>query len=426
MRIILSILTAVLLVSCAAPPARAQDTATVVATCGTLPLAYLPGSVRSLTQDATGTLCTVSGGGGGGSATAANQTLQITQETAINTILGLQADATCSTDNGTCTIAALAKRGNQRLTTINTTLGTPFQAGGSIGNTTFASTVADGANVVEGAVADAAATQGGTGTLSAKLRLMTTQFNTLNTTIATSANQTTMGTNQTTVQGPVPAGAATATKFNLGGGEYRSTKPTLTDGQQVPAQMGTRGASIVQLSASDSGNSISVFGSPADALPNSNFANVYAGQNALFSYNGTTWDRYRSIIGAVAAGTGTTAVAIAPTSAASGGITPGATGSALSSLVLKAGAGNAYNASATNLTATAGFLVLLNLTAAPADGAITPLACAPLPANGNVSINYGNIPGVFSTGITAVVTSASTCFTKTTGVITAFISGQVQ
>lgn len=136
MRIILSILTAILLVSCAAPPARSQDTATVVAVCGTLPLAYLPGAVRSLTQDVNGTLCTPSGSGGG-SATAANQTLQITQETALNTILGLQTDAACSTDNGTCTIAALAKRTNQRLTTINTTLGTPFQAAGSIGNSAF-------------------------------------------------------------------------------------------------------------------------------------------------------------------------------------------------------------------------------------------------------------------------------------------------
>lgn len=48
--------------------------------------------------------------------------------------LGAQADAACATDNGTCTAEALFKRGNQRLTTINTTLGTPFQAGGSIGN----------------------------------------------------------------------------------------------------------------------------------------------------------------------------------------------------------------------------------------------------------------------------------------------------
>jgi hypothetical protein len=65
-------------------------------------------------------------------ATAANQVLQLAQETAINTVLGLQADSACATDNGTCTIAALTKRNNQRLTTLNTTLGTPMQATGGL------------------------------------------------------------------------------------------------------------------------------------------------------------------------------------------------------------------------------------------------------------------------------------------------------
>lgn len=123
----------------------------------------------------------------------------------------------------------------------------------------------------------------------------------------------------------------------------------------------------------------------------------------------------------------TNAVSIPPSSASAIGITPVVSTAGESSHVLKASAGNAYSIYATNLTATAGFLVLLNATSAPADGAITPLACAPLSANGVASLNYApGPPGVFSTGITAVVTSANTCFTKTTGVITAFISGSVQ
>lgn len=109
------------------------------------------------------------------------------------------------------------------------------------------------------------------------------------------------------------------------------------------------------------------------------------------------------------------------------GIAPVVSAAAESSHVLKATPGVVYSAYATNLTATAGFLVLLNATSAPGDGAITPLDCVPLPANGNASINYGSYPpGKFSTGIVAVVTSAATCFTKTTGVITAFIKGIVQ
>ena len=126
-------------------------------------------------------------------------------------------------------------------------------------------------------------------------------------------------------------------------------------------------------------------------------------------------------------GGGSSTVTIVPSTASSSGITPIVSTSAESSHVFKAGAGNAYSAYATNLTSTAGFFVLLNSTTAPGDGAITPLACAALAPNGSASINYApGPPGVFSTGITAVVTSAVTCFTKTTGVITAFISGSVQ
>lgn len=68
-----------------------------------------------------------------GAATAANQTTQITN-------MGAPGDTACATDNGSCSLNAQNSRTNQRLTTINTTLGTPFQAGGSIANTSFAST----------------------------------------------------------------------------------------------------------------------------------------------------------------------------------------------------------------------------------------------------------------------------------------------
>jgi len=123
----------------------------------------------------------------------------------------------------------------------------------------------------------------------------------------------------------------------------------------------------------------------------------------------------------------TNGVAIAPSAAAGIGITPVVSAAAEASHVLKASAGNLYGVYATNLTATAGFLVVLNATSAPADGAITPLACVPLPANSFGSINYApGPPAVYATGIVAVVTSAATCFTKTTGTITAFIGGHVQ
>lgn len=107
-------------------------------------------------------------------------------------------------------------------------------------------------------------------------------------------------------------------------------------------------------------------------------------------------------------------------------ITPVVSTTAENNHILKGTPGTLVSAYATNLTAVAGFLVILNATTAPADGAITPLDFIALPANGTAVINYGLGPcPAYSTGITAVVTSAVTPFTKTTGVITAAIHGMV-
>jgi len=106
--------------------------------------------------------------------------------------------------------------------------------------------------------------------------------------------------------------------------------------------------------------------------------------------------------------------------------TPVVTAAAAATLVLKAGPGVLHQIQAANHTATAGFLVVLNVTSAPADGAILPLACVALPANGTASLDYTPYAGAYSVGITAVLTSATSCFTKTTGVITGFIGGVIQ
>jgi hypothetical protein len=108
-----------------------------------------------------------------------------------------------------------------------------------------------------------------------------------------------------------------------------------------------------------------------------------------------------------------------------GAVTPVVSSATEATHVLKASAGNLFSVYATNSTSTGGFLVVINATSAPADGAITPLDCAFLPANGTAAISYNPGPPVaYSTGITAVLTSAATCFTKTTGTITGFIHGQ--
>lgn len=93
---------------------------------------------------------------GGGDATAANQVLQITQETAFNTALGAMADAACATDNGTCSTIALIKRTNQRLTTV--IAGIPVTNAGTF-VTQSAITAASG-SIASGAVASGAYASG--------------------------------------------------------------------------------------------------------------------------------------------------------------------------------------------------------------------------------------------------------------------------
>ncbi len=68
-------------------------------------------------------------------------------------------------------------------TDINGNLKVALSGGGGGGP----ATIADGADVAEGATTDAASSAGGTGTVSAKLRLMTTQLGTINTTLGTPA-----------------------------------------------------------------------------------------------------------------------------------------------------------------------------------------------------------------------------------------------
>lgn len=115
-------------------PAHAEN-ALVVNVCGTLPLAYPVGSTQQPTVDINGKTCTNATGGGGGAVTLAAGAVSAGAYVAgalvdgAETTIGALADAACATDNGTCSLQALVKRTNQRITTLNTTLGTPAQAG---------------------------------------------------------------------------------------------------------------------------------------------------------------------------------------------------------------------------------------------------------------------------------------------------------
>lgn len=116
----------------------------------------------------------------------------------------------------------------------------------------------------------------------------------------------------------------------------------------------------------------------------------------------------------------------APTSNPIVGILSVTSPSAASSLVVKAAPGNLYSVYATNLTATAGLLIVVNATAVPATGALSVpvLDCVVLPANASVSVNFAPTPPkIYTTGIVALISSSASCWTWTTGTVTAFISG---
>lgn len=221
------------------------------------------------------------------------------------------------------------------------------------------------------------------------------------------------------VGGNVASGATDSGNPAKIGGVYNSTLPTFTTGQRGDAQLDSKGALVVTLKAYGSSNPMqSLTPSNGLTLP----SNVIGITNFSEIYNGTTADLQTSIVGALANGTGTTAVAVAPTNSTNAAITPVVSASVGSNLVLKAGTGNLYRVTLV-AGASAGFLMVFNATAAPADGAVTPQICRPVAANGVVDVLY-DIPNRFSTGITAVF-STTGCFTKTASA-TAYVEGLVE
>lgn len=109
-------------------------------------------------------------------------------------------------------------------------------------------------------------------------------------------------------------------------------------------------------------------------------------------------------------------------------LVPIVSAAAEASHVIKASPGRVYSVYATNATATAGKLILLNQVAAPtSNDTVAPLLCVTLPASGTVSVDYyPTPPAQFSTGIVAAVSSNASCFTFTSGTITAFIGAMAQ
>jgi hypothetical protein len=106
------------------------------------------------------------------------------------------------------------------------------------------------------------------------------------------------------------------------------------------------------------------------------------------------------------------------------GITPVASTSAESCHVFKNSAGNLYGAS--GYIGAAGYIMLFNATAAPSDGAVTPVAWAYAPAAGSWSMSWEQTaPAYMSTGIVYCASSTGP-LTKTAYSTNTVFSAQVK
>lgn len=90
--------------------------------------------------------------------------------------------------------------------------------------------------------------------------------------------------------------------------------------------------------------------------------------------------------------------------------------------VLKNAPGLLYSLAATT-SGPAGYVMVDNATALPADGAVTPVLCYSIPSNGTFNLPISH-PIPFSTGITAVF-STTGCTTQTKSA-SAFFQAQVK
>jgi hypothetical protein len=263
-----------------------------------------------------------------------------------------------------------------------------------------------------GAVADAASTAGGTGTLSAKLRLMTTQLGSL-----------------TLAQGSTTSGQT----GNLAMGAVTTASPSYTTAQSSPLSLDTTGALRVNVTAGGAGGGAVTVADGADVTQGAN-----ADAAATAGSTGTVSAKLRLVtsqLGTIATNTGS---AIPAGSAIIGKVsidqtTPGTTNAVqtiagttggssttgniaannTTAVVVKASAGTLYGVQMYGIGSAPAYLKIYNATSATC-GSGTPVKRLMIPAastaaNGAGSnISFGDIGIAFGTGITYCVTTGIT------------------
>lgn len=200
--------------------------------------------------------------------------------------------------------------------------------------------------------------------------------------------------NTVTAVGTVAAGSADNGNPLKIGGIYNTTKPTLTNGLRGDAQLGSRGALVVQMVLPDSTTGPTQFSNPSDGFTN-NASGVYTAAMG-WAYNGASWDRMR--IG-VEKG-----LSVTPIASALGGGTYAHIAAGTATTVVKASAGTLYSitfnsaATATNVTT-----IYDNATGAGTVIAIPAATSVTSP----LTLNFGPVGIAFSLGLTIITTTAN-------------------
>lgn len=275
--------------------------------------------------------------------------------------VGAATQLTCITSTSTTTVNMVGGAG------------LPTGTGGGGGSGGGAVTIADGADVAEGAVADAAATAGSTGTVSAKLRTITG-------TIGTAGSPT---TNMFTVQGVGVAQGST------------------TAGQTL-SPIGCR----------------TLTSAPTDTTAQTNMPSC------------TTGGAQRVDIGSVAGTAVTTSVPVTLLAGTTGGCTPyhlsGGTTASTNSTLIKNAAGTLCGITAISTSATLAYLKVYNLASAPTCSSATGIVHVyPIPASATgAGVRITTAPGeAYGTGIGFCVTGGGTDTDNTNAPTGIFIEG---
>lgn len=291
----------------------------------------------------------------------------------------------------------------------------PTTGGGGGGG---AATIADGADIAEGAVTDATVAAGSAGTVSAKLRRLTTDLAAFAT------------ANHTDLIAPLVAGSSIIGKVGIDQSTPGTTNLASISCKVTTSSFATYTNATFNPVTCGAGGTVAIaIGSrtaAADGFANNTVSGWTTTDNsnaiaqvALMCFNATSWDRCRTIQGADGTGIGVSAVALSPNSNANTGVAATVTSAVASSLIGKASAGNLYGLNVV-AGASAGFVMIFNATSAPADGAVTPVKCWSIAANSTLDVQWRALPIYFATGITAVF-STTGCFSKTASA-TAFFS----